>query len=669
MPRKKNSAAKAGFSFSSLFNLRALLRLGVLLGIWVGIIGVIVVGWFAVQLPRMIDTAAMSRKPSITILAEDGSLVARYGDITGAIVSVEQLQPHTVNAVLAVEDRRFYHHFGVDPIGLLRAFYVNFTAGRVVQGGSTITQQLAKNLFLSPERTLGRKMQEAMLALWLEWKFSKNEILTAYLNRVYLGAGAYGIDAAARVYYNKSARELTLKESAVIAGLLRAPSRYSPAANPNLAEARAQTVLETMVDAGFMTQDELSRMRAATPLPRRRPGTNDYGRYFADYVLDQVEDYVGDDHGDIVVQTTLRPVIQRAAETAIKDYVAQGADKKVGNGAAVVLSPDGAIRALVGGADYDNSQYNRATQAKRQPGSSFKPVIYLSAIEHAGYTPDTLVEDAPFEMANYSPDNYTGNYEGWIPMREALAKSLNTVAVRLLQETGLKAAQDTARRLGLPTPRDTGLSYALGTAEVSLLQMSGAYATLGNGGYAVRPYGILMVRGGDGRLLWRRQAPQPDQVIAPEHLAMLVDMMKGVVQFGTGTAAALPDRPMAGKTGTSQDFRDAWFMGFTADYIAGVWMGNDDNTHMRRVTGGGLPARAWNAIMQRAEAGLEPRGLPTDGVYYHSSSERRGSSESNPLAEAGLLPNDTADGRSDRPAQDNNFFSVLRNLTDENEPR
>lgn len=648
-------------------NWNGLLRFGLLCGVWgfIALAGVLI--WYGSDLPRLIDTAAMTRKPSITILAEDGSMIARYGEITGAMVTVDQLQPHTVQAVLAVEDRRFYHHFGVDPIGLARAVVINLMAGRTVQGGSTITQQLAKNLFLSPDRKLGRKIQEAMLAVWLEWKFTKDEILTAYLNRVYLGAGAYGIDAAARVYFNKPATELNLKESAIIAGLLRAPSRYSPAANPNMAESRAQTVLATMVDAGFLSEQQLKQMRAAVPAPRRRPGGNDYGRYFADWIMDQVEDYIGTDHGDIVVQTTLRPPLQRGAEAALAETLSQAAEKNVSQGAAIILSPDGAIRAMVGGKDYDSSQYNRAVQAQRQPGSSFKPFIYLAAIETAGYTPDTMVEDAPLQIANYAPDNYTGDYAGWIPLREALAKSLNTVAVRLLDDTGLKEAQNTARRFGLPTPAATGLSYALGTAEVSLLQLTGAYAVLANGGSAVRPYAILRIGASDGRQLWRRQASPPGRVVGQESLAMLVDMMKGVVQFGTGTAAALPDRPMAGKTGTSQDFRDAWFMGFTADYVGGIWMGNDNNASMKRVTGGNFPARAWRAMMSVAETGLPARPLATDGIAYRSDTSPRGSDNNDALAEAGLVPD--SDSPPPRPGVNGGnggFFSVLRELTDEN---
>ncbi len=658
-------------------NWRGLLRFGLLIGIWcfIGLVGIL--AYYGSGLPKLIDTAAMTRKPSITILAEDGTLIARYGEITGSMVTVKELPPHMPQAVLAVEDRRFYHHFGVDPIGLARAMFVNFRAGHMVQGGSTITQQLAKNLFLSPERSLSRKIQEAMLAVWLEWKFTKDEILTAYLNRVYLGAGAYGVDAAARVYFNKPATELNLKESAIIAGLLRAPSRYSPSANPNLAEARAQTVLATMVDAGFLTEKQLHDMQSRVPSPRRRTGSNNYGRYFADWILDQVEDYVGADHGDIVVQTTLRASLQRSAEGALAENLAAGADKKVSQGAAIILSPDGAVRAMVGGKDYDDSQYNRAVQSLRQPGSSFKPVIYLTALMTAGYTPETMVEDAPLQIANYSPDNYGGDYAGWIPMREALAKSLNTVAVRILQDVGVSEAQNTARRLGLPTPSYAGLSYALGTSEVSLLQLSSAYATLANGGFAVRPYAIQMIRAQNGQLLWRRQVSAPSRVIPEQPLAMLVDMMKGVVDHGTGTAANLPGRPMAGKTGTSQNFRDAWFMGFTADYVGGIWMGNDDNTPMRRITGGSLPARAWHAMMSAAETGLPASPLPTDNVSYSSNSEQRGgSSEIDPLVEAGLIDDRTDNSEADsgsgpsmsrqgNSGNNRGFFSVLRDLTDD----
>lgn len=662
---RKAAPKKMSHSRLSLPGLRGIVRFFFLLGIWGFIGGVGILIWYGSELPRLIDTAAMTRKPSITILAEDGSIVARYGDITGAIINAAQLPPHVLQAVMAVEDRRFYSHFGVDPVGLLRAIVTNLRAGRVVQGGSTITQQLAKNLFLTPERTLGRKIQEAMLAVWLEIKFSKDEIMTAYLNRVYLGAGAYGIDAASRVYFNKSARELSLYESAIIAGLLKAPSRYSPATNPALAEDRAKTVLQTMVDAGFISETQYRSLQARPSAATRRSGGNNYGRYFADWVMDQVEDFIGGDHGDIVVQTTLRPVLQRGAEAALTAQLAAAAEKKVTEGAAVILSPDGAVRAMVGGKDYDDSQFNRAVQALRQPGSSFKPVIYLTALESAGYTPDSMVEDAPLAIGNYSPDNYTESYAGWIPMKEALAKSLNTVAVRLLQEEGLSAAQATARRLGLPTPNNVGLSYALGTAEVSLLQLTSAYASFANGGEAVRPYGILMIRGETGQLLWRRQSTGLGNVASPQSVAMLVEMMKGVLSFGTGTAAALPDRIAAGKTGTSQNFRDAWFMGFTADYVGGVWMGNDDNSSMRRVTGGSFPARTWKAMMSVAETGLPPRGLVTDGVSWSATDSRHGPAD--PLVESGLVPADDSADTAPATGASRGFLGVLSNLTGRND--
>ncbi len=620
-----------------------LVRIALLVGIWVGIFVISVLAWYGSELPGIIDTASISRQPSVTVLAEDGSLIARYGEITGTMVKLEDLPPHLVHAVLAVEDRRFYYHFGIDPIGLIRAITINLVSGRAVQGGSTITQQLAKNLFLTPEKSLKRKIQEAMLAIWLEAKFTKDEILTSYLNRVYLGGGAYGVDAAAKVYYNKGASQLTLRESATIAGLLKAPTRYSPANNPGLAAERAKTVIQAMIDAGFLKEDEAQSLKDTVLPPRRTAGgMNSYGRYFADWVMDQVTDYIGPDHGDIIIQTTLRSSFQKAAESAINNGVRDGAAKHVTQGAAIILSPDGAIRAMVGGKDWNSSQFNRAVQAKRQPGSSFKPVIYLSAIENAGFTPETLVEDAPISIGNYAPDNYTTQYEGWVPMREALAKSLNTVAVRLLHETGIPATQAVAKKLGLPTPKNAGLSYALGTSEVTLLQLTSAYASFANGGMAVEPYGIIMIRAENGRLLWKRQTSGLGQVAPPQAVAMLVDMMKGVVNYGTGTAAALPGYVVAGKTGTSQSFRDAWFMGFTADYIAGVWMGNDDNSPMKKVTGGSLPAHAWKNMMQVVESSQPARPLATDSITWNVSESSRTKMDEgiNPLVEAGLMPAD-----------------------------
>lgn len=615
-----------------------ILSLLALAAIWGTVAVIAVVAYIGSELPRLIDAAAMTRRPSITIRAENGSVIARYGDITGLTIDVKKLPTHVPEAVIAIEDRRFYSHFGIDPLGLVRAAVTNLLAGHVVQGGSTITQQLAKNMFLSPERKFRRKIQEALLAVWLEWKFSKDEILSAYLNRVYFGAGAYGIDAAAKIYFNKSARELNVHEAATLAGMLRAPSRYSPLSNPNQAEARAQVVLGAMADAGFISANDLKRQKAGAPAPRRKPGTArntaDFARYYTDWIVDQVEDYVGADHGDIEVQTTFRKEVQQAAETALSATLdKEGAEKNIGQGAAVVMSPDGAVRGLVGGRDWAGSQFNRATQALRQPGSAFKPVIYLTALMN-GYTPDTEVEDAPVEIGSYSPDNYTGQYLGMVPLREALAKSLNSVSVHLLQEEGLPAAQSVARRLGLPTPANAGMSYALGTSEVTPLQLTAAYASFANGGGAVRPYAILMIRKSNGALLYRRQSTGLGEVAPKQTIAMLVEMMKDVVAYGTGTGAALTDRPVAGKTGTSQDYRDAWFLGFTADYVAGVWMGNDDNKSMKKVTGGSTPARAWRAMMADIEAPLQPRALITDGNYDRTTYP----SGDDPLAEAGLRP-------------------------------
>jgi len=652
--KKQNNKYSPSKRRGPLLNWRNLFRLGVLLGIWGVIALTLVLVWFGADLPKLIDEASLSRKPSITIRAENGEIIARYGEMTGRTIDVKRLPPYVSEAVLAIEDRRFYSHFGIDPIGLTRAMVTNAIKGRVVQGGSTITQQLAKNLFLTSDRNYKRKIQEAMLAVWLEWKFTKDEILSAYLNRVYYGAGAYGVDAAAQVYFQKPAKDLNLHEAAILAGVLRAPSTYSPANNPNQAEARAQVVLGAMVDAGYIAETDIKTAKTAAPAPRRKPGQNDFARYYNDWIVDQVEDILGPEHGDVEVQTTFRKDVQRGAESALAATLdGEGASKNVTQGAVVVMSPDGAVRGLVGGRDWSESQFNRATQAMRQPGSSFKPIIYLAAVLNGNYTPDTMVEDAPVSVGNYSPDNYTENYLGWVPLRDALAKSLNTVSVRLLEEVGLPAAQAVAKRLGLPTPNNTGLSYALGTAEVTPLQLTAAYASFANGGQAVKPYSILMIRGNDGRLLYRRQSTGLGQVAPPQAIAMVNEMMKGVVTYGTGTGANLGDRPMAGKTGTSQDYHDAWFMGFTADYVTGVWLGNDNNKSMKKVTGGGLPARVWKATMAEAEATLPARALATDDVYYASNGETQ---DADPLAEAGLRSDGSA------PASGGGFGDLIGDL-------
>lgn len=595
-------------------------RWGALLGkavalatIWGFMGGLFALAWFAHDLPDVNQAVQVERRPAITLVAADGSKFGRLGDLRGATVDVAHLPRHLVQALIATEDRRFYSHFGVDPLGIARAFYVNWQAGRTVQGGSTITQQLVKNLFLTPEQTLKRKIQEAMLAVWLERKYSKDEILTAYLNRVYLGAGTFGVDAAARTYFNKPATELTLRESAIIVGLLKAPSRYSPTSSPERAVRRAEVVLAAMVEAGFIQPAEMQAALETPAIPRRKPGSEGDGRYFAAWVADQVAAFVGPDHGDLIVYTTFDPGMQRAASSHVADMLrGPGAEARVGQAAAVVMTPDGAVRALVGGGDYDESQFNRATQALRQPGSAFKPVVFLAALE-AGWTPDGAILDAPYRKGKWAPENYDGKYRGEITLNEALAHSSNTATVRLLEAVGVDRAMSMARRLGLTSQMRRDLSLALGTSETTLLELTGAYATIANGGRGVIPYAILEIRDTNGQLLYQRRGSGAGFAIAAPDVEAATRLLLGPIAFGTGTAANLGGRMAAGKTGTTQDYKDAWFVGFTADLVAGVWLGNDTGAPMRRVTGGGLPSRLWRDIMVDAHAGMPPRDLPALG--------------------------------------------------------
>lgn len=579
------------------------------LGIWATLAGGMGLLWFAYDLPDIRTAVQAERRPSIALLAADGSPFQRFGDLHGTVMERADFPPHLVQAVLAVEDRRFFSHFGIDPIGLARAMWRNWRAGHLVQGGSTLTQQLAKNLFLSAEKTLRRKVQEALLALWLERTYSKDQILTAYLNRVYLGAGAFGVDAAARVYFGKAGSEVNLRESALLAGLLKAPSRYSPASNPDAAQQRAQVVLSTMVDAGFIGEEQAQAARNPPPQPpRRKPGAGGDGRYFAEWVVNQLDDYLGDTARDLTIRTTLDIRLQRQAEIRLDGLLAgPGAAVNATQGAVVVLAPDGGVLALVGGRDYATSPFNRATQAKRQPGSAFKPFLFLAALE-AGQTPDSRIDDGPLRIGSWQPANFEKEFRGSITLSEALAHSVNTSAVRLLDRVGLEATHDVARRCGIESPLGRDLSLALGTSEVSLLELTAAYATLAAGGQSAWPHGILEIRDRNGEVLYLRETGGGVAAADPGRVAALAGMMRAVIETGTGKAARL-DRPAAGKTGTTSDYRDAWFVGFTADRVAGVWLGNDNNSEMRRVTGGSLPAQLWREIMQDAHAGLPVRPL------------------------------------------------------------
>ncbi len=604
-PPSRGRKRKQGRSF-----LGKLIYAGVVLGLW-GVIAVGgVVAYYASQLPPIDQLTVPKRPPNIAILASDGTLLANRGETGGRTVTLKELPPYLPRAFVAIEDRRFYDHFGIDPIGIARAVYRNLSNSGGLQGGSTLTQQLAKNLFLTQERTASRKIQEAILALWLERNYTKDQILELYLNRVYFGAGAYGVEAAAQRYYGKSARSVSLSEAAVLAGLVQSPSRLAPNRNPERAQARAELVIAAMNELGFITPG-MTKTALGDPAEAVRPKGAGSVNYAADYVMDVLDDFVGTIESDIVVTTTLEPKMQAAAELVlVEELNAKGEKFNVSQGAFVAMQPDGALKALVGGRNYEASQFNRATVARRQPGSAFKPFVYLAAMER-GYTPNMVMEDAPVAYKGWAPKNYDRKYRGAITLRDSLALSLNTIAVKLNMEVGPKAVVQTAQRLGISSPLQANGSLALGTSEVTPLELVSAYAAFANGGIGVIPYVIEQVKTTDGQVIYRRQHTGGlGRVIDPSAVAMMNEMMHNVFVIGTGQKAQIPGWPMAGKTGTTDDYKDAWFVGFTGNLVAGVWLGNDDGTLTKRVTGGNLPTEVWRNFMAVALKDKQPVPLP-----------------------------------------------------------
>ncbi|HUN52328.1 MAG TPA: PBP1A family penicillin-binding protein [Candidatus Sulfotelmatobacter sp.] len=581
---------------------------GLALAVWGIVLVVGVVAYCAYDLPDVSKLNQVDRHPSVTLMGADGTAIATFGDLYGDFVPLREMPPALPAAVLATEDRRFYSHFGIDIFGLLRATLANLRAGQVVQGGSTITQQLAKNVFLTPARTLKRKVQEVLLALWLEHNFSKQQILTLYLNRVYFGAGTYGVDAASERYFGKSVRQLDLAECAMLAGLLKAPSRFAPTANLAGARERAAQVLANMEDAHYITAAQ-ARAAAAHPASAVQPATSlRNARYFADWVMDEVNDDIGPGWSDIVVTTTLDPRLQADAEKSVEAVLNKSGEARDAQQAALVaLDHDGAVKAMVGGRDYRDSPFNRSTQARRQPGSAFKLFVYLAGLE-AGLTPDTTMVDQPVSVGKWQPKNDNGRYQGEVSLRDAFAHSINTVSVQISQRVGMQHVIDMAHRLGISEDLQPVPSLALGTSEVNLLELASAYDQVANGGYGVVPHGISEIRSRDGQILYRRLGSGPGRVLSEEVDREMNQLLAGVVESGTGRAALL-DRPAAGKTGTTQDFRDAWFIGYTADLVAGVWVGNDDAEPMKRVTGGSLPVRIWRDFMLAGESGQPPQPL------------------------------------------------------------
>jgi len=603
---KKNVGNTGGLTLGGV--VWALFKWSATLAVWGVIIATFIAGWFYIDLPDIDEALESTRRPTITLVSADGQVLAAKGDLYGVPVQLSEVPPALPNAILATEDRRFFGHYGIDFIGLLRATWANIQARRIVQGGSTLTQQVAKNLFLTPERSLKRKVQELMLAFWLEYRFSKEQILTIYLNRVYLGAGTYGVDAAARKYFNRPVAKVSTYEAALLAGLLKAPSRYNPHSSQKRAEKRTLQVLKNMVAAGYLSEAQAT---AAAKGKRRALSTRTLrtGRHFADWVLEQVSGYVSGGDRDLTVISTLNVNLQRAAQRNLELVLEKhGKKSQVANGAVVVLDLQGGVLAMVGGRNYGSSQFNRVTQAKRQPGSAFKPVVFLAGLE-AGLTPSTMMRDAPIDIDGWAPKNFNGKFQGDMTMSRALAGSVNSVAVRVAQKAGPKRIIATARRLGIGAPMKAELSLALGTAEMTLMELTAAYAPLANGGFGAWPYGIREIRDGAGRTLYKRQGAGPGRVIAARHVGSMNKMLSGVIRTGTGKVAKF-GRPAAGKSGTSQNYRDAWFVGFTANRIAGVWLGNDNGKPMKRVTGGGLPARLWRDVMIAAHGGTKKKALP-----------------------------------------------------------
>jgi penicillin-binding protein 1A len=573
--------------------------------------------WFAPKLDLSQDLYAANRPVAFTFLDADGNEIGHRGALVGDRLTLEDMPPYLPAAFIAMEDRRFYDHQGIDIRGLVRATLTNLHAGHVVAGGSTITQQTAKILFLTPTRTFGRKFDELFDAAKLEKSLSKKQILELYLNRIYLGSGAYGVDGAAHVYFGKSARNVTIAEAAMLATLTRAPTAFSPRRDLDAAQGRANLVLRAMVETGAITQAQADDARA-NPAQMSDHSITDARNYFLDTAADEATRLVAGSglmhSSDLIVHTTLEPRLQEAARHAVaKTLNTRGAKVHASEAAVVLMKPDGAVSALIGGKDYDESVFNRATQARRQPGSAFKPFVYLAAIEN-GISPWDVRDDGPVDIDGWTPTNFGGRSYGTVTLADALAHSINTVTAGLAQEVGITTVVDAAHRCGIVSQLDPNASLALGTSEVTPIELTTAYGAFASGGIRVWPYYVTEVDDPQKNVLYKRTPPPEERVIASHVDRDLTTMLAGVITGGTGRGAALAGHQAAGKTGTTQDYHDAWFVGFTTDYVAGVWVGNDDSSPMKTVTGGSLPAAIWKDVMTAAEKGKPSKPLDMSPV-------------------------------------------------------
>lgn len=549
---------------------------------------------------------------SVLMLDRHGNEIGRRGVLRADAIPIDEMPDPFIKAVLATEDRRFFEHYGIDFFGLVRALSENARAGGVVQGGSTLTQQLAKNVFLTNERTIDRKINEAFLSLWLESHLTKREILGMYLDRAYMGGGTFGAAGAAEFYFNKNIREVSLAESAMLAGLFKAPAKYAPHINLPAARARANEVLSNMVQAGFMTEGQVvaARRQPATAVDRSSTISPDY---FLDFAFDEIQRIAQNiPHRNFVARTTFDTGMQQLADESVEFHLRQyGKTYKVEEAAMVVLDDDGGVRAIVGGRDYGLSQFNRATKALRQPGSSFKAYVYAAAMEK-GHKPTDIIVDGPVRVGNWSPQNYGNSFAGRIQIQDAMARSLNTVAVRLSQESGPGKVAELAKAMGVETPLRGDKTIALGTNEVTVLDQATGYAVFSAGGMDAHRHSILQLTDTNGKVLWdaARDMPPRRRVLSEQAAKSMIEMMVRIPEVGTARRAQLSMTRAAGKTGTTQSYRDAWFVGYTGNFTGAVWYGNDSYKPTNKMTGGSLPAMTWQRVMEAAHQGIELRPLP-----------------------------------------------------------
>ena len=580
-------------------------------GLTMGVFGALfALSWALNDMDRTVGGLPEQEDYAVTFLDRFGNEIGKRGILQDDSFELQDLPDNFIKAVLATEDRRFFEHFGIDFLGLARAIVENARAGGVVQGGSTLTQQLAKNLFLTNERTLTRKIDEAFLSLWLEARLTKRQILKLYLDRAYMGGGTYGIAAASEYYFGKSAKDLTLAESAMLAGLFKAPTKYAPHVNLPRARARAKEVLINMVQAGFLTEGQIvgALRNPATPVDQAEKDTPNF---FLDWTFEEVKRIVGGKHRVLTVKTSIDMTVQKQSEQAIDTILRENGKRyDVSEAAAVLMEPDGAVVAIIGGSDYGKSQFNRATDALRQPGSSFKPFVYTTALMN-GYTPSSVIQDAPITIGNWSPKNYGRSYSGPVTLLNALRRSINTVPVRLAQAIGRDKIVDIAHKMGIHSELKITRSLPLGAAEVSVMDMATGYAVFASGGKKAEAHGVLQILDSKGRVIYDyKRTHKPEQIIPAETIAGMNEMLVSVVEAGTGRRAILEGIKAAGKTGTTSSYKDAWFCGFTGNYSAAVWFGNDDNHDTNRVTGGSLPAMAWQKIMTAAHQQVQLKPMP-----------------------------------------------------------